>query len=125
MKHIVVLFILSVVIIASAADVVHVNAAQAAELLAADKAVVVLDVRTADEYAEGHIANARNLDFQEEGFEAAVARLDREAPYLVHCASGGRSTASLAVLKKLGFKRVHHLDGGFNAWRKAGNAVAR
>ncbi|MFP6881875.1 MAG: rhodanese-like domain-containing protein [Roseibacillus sp.] len=48
-----------------------------------------------------------------------MGKLDRNKAYLVHCRSGGRSTNSLGVWKKLGFKRVYHLDGGFLAWQKA------
>ncbi|MBL9114696.1 MAG: rhodanese-like domain-containing protein [Verrucomicrobiaceae bacterium] len=110
---------------ASAGDVIHVDANQAATLLEDNKSVIVLDVRTSDEFEEGHIANAKNIDFQEDTFEGLVGKLDKSKPYLVHCAAGGRSTAALDIFDKLGFTKVHHLDGGIKAWIKAGKPVAK
>src|SRR4051812_29916309 len=89
----------------------HVDA-NAAEKLVTGGKVTVLDVRTANEYKQGHIAGAKNIDFTEGSFEAEVAKLDKSKPYLVHCASGHRSTNSLETFKKLGFQSVYHLDGG-------------
>jgi rhodanese-related sulfurtransferase len=105
----------------------NVDAAGAAALLKDNAAsgVVVLDVRTPDEYRSGHIADATNIDFRGSDFGDRVKKLDPSKTYLVHCASGGRSTTSLAVFQKLGFKSVVHLDGGFNAWKKAGYPVEK
>lgn len=108
----------------------HVSAAQAKVLIgkaAADggEKLIVLDIRTAKEFATGHLKGAKNIDFQNAGFKDAIAKLDRQKRYLVHCRSGGRSSASLPVLKSLGFKHVFHLDGGMLGWEKAGNAVVR
>jgi rhodanese-related sulfurtransferase len=102
----------------------HVDAAGAAKLVT-DKKVVVLDIRTPKEYQAGHIAGAKNLDFYERDFAQKLATLDKATPYLVHCAAGGRSTKSLDQFKKLGFKSVVHLDGGFKAWEKAGQPVEK
>lgn len=106
------------------AGTTHVDANAAAKLIKEGN-VIVLDVRTADEYAEGHIAGAKNIDFTENDFEQKAGALDRKKPYLVHCAVGGRSTSSLEVFKKLGFQSIYHLDGGFKAWQKAGNPVEK
>jgi rhodanese-related sulfurtransferase len=102
----------------------HVDAAGAAKLIAAQK-VIVLDVRTPAEFEDGHIQGAKNLDFLASDFERQLAELDRDKTYLVHCASGRRSTNSLATFKQLGFKHVVHLDGGFRAWQKAGQPVVK
>ena len=90
-----------------------------------EKKVTVLDVRSPEEYAEGHIDQAVNLDFLDDTFESKVAKLDKAKPYLVHCAGGGRSTNSLEVFKKLGFTNITHLDGGLKAYTKAGGAVTK
>ncbi len=102
----------------------HVQATEAAALVKKGD-VVVLDVRTPKEFAERHIAGATNIDFNAPDFLAKAGKLDREKTYLVHCASGGRSTRCLPKLEKLGFKNIVHLDGGFNAWEKAGNLVEK
>ncbi len=104
--------------------VVHVDAAAAAQLVA-DKKVAVLDIRTPKEFAAGHIAGATNVDFYASDFEQRLSELDKRRTWLVHCASGGRSTKSLASLQKLKFPSVVHLDGGFNAWKKAGEPVVK
>jgi len=106
-------------------NVKHVNAKQAAELLEKHKDVVVLDIRTAKEFQEGHIAHAKNIDFYEKDFADQVEKLDKSKTYLVHCASGGRSTRSLPVFEKLNFKSIYHLDGGFKGWQRAGQAVEK
>ncbi len=108
-----------------AAVVTHVDAAGAAELLAADSAVTVLDVRTPGEFAEGHLKGAVNVDFKAADFKEKAAVLDKDTAYLVHCRSGSRSTASLEILKELGFGKIYHLDGGFNAWQKSGQPVEK
>lgn len=107
-------------------DVTHVDAIAASQLLAENAEIVVLDVRTPQEYAAGHLPGAPiNVDFKAADFKEAAGKLARETPYLVHCRSGARSTASLAVFKELGFKKIYHLDGGFNAWKEAGEAVEK
>lgn len=107
----------------------HVTAAEAAKNLAEasaasatapEKAIAVIDVRTPEEYAAGHIKGAQNVDIGSPDFQKNLAKLDRTKTYLVHCAAGGRSTRSLTVLGKLGFKSIIHLDGGLNAWKEAG-----
>lgn len=84
---------------------------------------IVLDVRTADEFAAGHVPGAKNIDFLTEDFKAQLAKLDKTQPYLVHCAAGGRSSRAIAVLKAMGFQRLYHMKDGFNGWKEAGGPV--
>lgn len=102
--------------------ITHVDAQQAQKLIA-DKKVVVLDIRTPGEFNTGRIAGAKNIDFQAPDFEQRIEGLDKSKSYLVHCASGGRSSHSLMVFKKHQFQSVYHLDGGIKAWQKAGLPV--
>jgi len=99
--------------------------AQEAQKLVTDKSVVVLDIRTPQEFNQGRIAGAKNIDFLAPDFEQRIETLDKSKAYLVHCASGGRSTHSLAVFKKHSFQSVYHLDGGIKAWQKAGLPVEK
>jgi phage shock protein E len=103
----------------------HVDAAGAAKLLAGEQKPVVLDVRTPAEHAAGRIAGSKLIDFRAADFAAKVAELDRSQTYLVHCQAGGRSTNSLEVFKKLGFKHILHLDNGFGGWEDAGQPVVK
>lgn len=102
----------------------HVDPDGAARLLAEDK-VIVLDVRTPDEFKAGHIKGARLMDFRDPDFAKKLGQLDRTKTYLVHCAVGGRSRASLETFRKLGFQSIVHLDGGFTAWQRAGKPVEK
>ncbi len=104
--------------------VTHVAPREAQKLIAEQKLIIV-DVRTPGEFKVGHIAGATNVDFLGPDFERRVAALDKSKPCLVHCASGGRSTRCLTVLKQQHFQSVYHLDGGIKAWEKAGLPVEK
>ena len=102
----------------------HVDARQAQSLVA-EKKVVVLDIRTPGEFSKGRIAGAKNIDFQASDFEQRIEQLDKAKSYLVHCASGGRSSHSLDLFRKHQFQSIYHLDGGIKAWEKAGLPVEK
>jgi len=103
----------------------NVEADQAAKLLQENKKIVVLDVRTPEEFAAGHIAGATNLDFRNPDFEKKLSALDKSKSYLVHCAAGGRSAKTRELMKKQQFQSIYHLEGGLKAWEKAGKPVER
>ena len=105
-------------------NVQDVTPVDAQKLLADNKEVRVLDVRTPEEYAEGHIAGAVNVDFKAADFADKVDKLDKNTAYIVHCRSGKRSSGSLAILKDKGFGSIYHLNKGFNAWKDSGMLTA-
>ena len=78
--------------------------------------VQLVDVRTPEEFSQGHIENAVNIDFMADDFDAKVANLDKEKPVMVYCKSGGRSAKASARLKELGFKTITDLEGGITNW---------
>ncbi len=83
-----------------------------------DTAIVRLDVRTAEEFAEGHIAKTLNIDVLKNDFESkAVVMLPKNHIIAVNCRSGKRSKNAARILVKNGFK-VIELDGGYNDWVK-------
>lgn len=84
-----------------------------------NKNLVILDVRTPKEFAEGHIPHAQNIDFFGPVFERDINKLDRETLVLVYCQTGRRSEAAAQLLRKADFKKVYDLKGGINAWKKA------
>jgi rhodanese-related sulfurtransferase len=102
----------------------HVKADEAAKIIAEGKTIVV-DVRTADEFKDGHIKGAKNIDIMASDFEALLGKLDKNAPTLVHCQAGGRSMRALKVFEKLGFTNLMHLDEGFGGWKAAGKPVEK
>ncbi len=102
----------------------HADAEEAAKLVA-EKKVAVLDVRTPREFAARHIDGAELIDYPAPDFEKRLNALDKTKTWLVHCAAGGRSTKALKTLQKLKFQSIVHLDGGLNAWLKAGKPVEK
>ncbi len=82
--------------------------------------LVVLDIRTPEEFTAGHLANAINIDYYADDFEAKLAELDLAVPYVMYCNSGNRSSNALPVMDSIGFEEVYELDGGIQAWFGAG-----
>ncbi len=85
--------------------------------------VVLLDVRTPEEYNRGHLHNAININILDETFTQTVNKLDKKKPVYVYCQVGGRSTRASEKLKALGFVNIVNLMGGYSAWQKAGKPV--
>jgi rhodanese-related sulfurtransferase len=97
------------------------DAAESQELLnEPPSGLVVLDIRTPEEYSEGHLAGSSNLDFYEPDFADSLDALDKELPYFVYCRSGNRSSTAIETMKELGFTEVYELDGGIVKWAEAG-----
>jgi rhodanese-related sulfurtransferase len=93
-----------------------------------EKGVVVLDVRTPREFAEGHVAGAVNASVSGvplKQFDEQVGKLDKDKTYLVHCARGVRSANAVARMQKLGFKNLLDYSGGMDEWRKTGKPVEK
>lgn len=91
----------------------------------ADTAIVRLDVRTAEEFADGHIEGTLNIDVLKEDFEQkAVASLPKDKTIAVNCRSGKRSKNAAKILVKNGYK-VIELDAGYNGWIGAGKPVVK
>src|SRR5262245_6116002 len=89
------------------------------------KNAVVLDVRTPKEFAAGHLPGATNIDWNAPDFAQKVSALDKNKVYLVHCAAGGRSAKAAAKMSAMDFPKLYNLEGGFNAWKKAGKPVEK
>lgn len=87
--------------------------------------LVVLDVRTPEEFAEGHIEGAILVDFYDDDFRDQLAALDTEVPYLVYCRSGNRSGQAVSMMAELGFGEVTDVNGGIVAWTAAGYEVSQ
>lgn len=90
-----------------------------------DTSIVRLDVRTAEEYAEGHIANALNINVLKNDFTSkAVAALPKDKTIAVNCRSGKRSKNAARILVKNGFL-VIELDSGYNGWVSQGMPITK
>lgn len=87
--------------------------------------VRLVDVRTAEEYSQGHLKGAINLDWYDSLFVDNVsAAYDKSAPLYIYCRSGKRATSAGEALSKAGFE-VFNLAGGYLAWTEAGKPVTK
>lgn len=114
--------ILALASCASASATTTSNAQDFAEFIS-DKSVVILDVRTPDEFASGHIEGAINIDVESGNFESEIAGLDKNASYAVYCHSGRRSAIATSKMAELGFTQLRDLDGGLESWTAAGQPL--
>ncbi len=82
-----------------------------------DKNAVILDVRTEEEFIEGYIPNAKNIDiYKGQGFLDEIEKLDKSKNYYVYCRSGARSAQACALMKQQGFENASNLMGGITDW---------
>jgi phage shock protein E len=89
------------------------------------KDLQILDVRTPQEYEEGHIKNAINKNWYDSNFSSKLESLNTSKPVLIYCKAGGRSTRASEKLTKMGFKEVINLEGGVDAWSAAGLPIVK
>ncbi len=80
--------------------------------------LVILDVRTPEEYREIHVKGSRNIDWNGPDFQDQIGKLDKNASYKVYCLSGNRSGRAMELMKSLGFKDVENLGSVSEASQK-------
>jgi len=102
-----------------ASGLVAVGASEVVALINND--ATVIDLRSADAFARGHIVNAKNIPFDE--FDSKKDTLDKSTPVIAVCDSGISSNKAVAMLRQSGFESAHGLKGGMNAWGQAGLPV--
>jgi rhodanese-related sulfurtransferase len=78
-----------------------------------EKGVQLVDVRTPQEFNQGHYPNAKNIDYLNNSFRAEIQKLDKSKPVAIYCKSGNRSSQAMEVMKQLGFKEIYELRGGY------------
>lgn len=106
-------FLLALTACSNEASYEDIDNAEAKKLIDENK-VEVIDVRTPEEYAEGHIPEASLLPLQE--LEARISELNKDTPYLLVCRSGNRSSQAAQILINNGFTNVYNLQTGMNTW---------
>ena len=95
------------------------------EPVAVGSDTVIVDVRTAFEYAEGHLDGATLLDVSNGDLAAALPQLDADAPYVVYCRSGNRSAQAVQLMREAGFTNVTDLGSVGNASDATGIEIVR
>lgn len=82
-----------------------------------DSTAQLVDVRTPEEFAAGHINNAVNINYFDADFATKIQKLNKNRPVLLYCKSGIRSGKAAAVMQKLGFAALYNLEGGYLKWK--------
>jgi phage shock protein E len=104
----------------------NVNNISQQELLEANKnSVVIVDVRTPEEFQQGHVPNAINVPLSEIIDNPAILNSSKEKPIVLYCRSGYRAGKAAEALQKEGHQNLRHLEGDMQAWLKAGLSVEK
>jgi len=98
-------------------NVKNVSSEEAYKLINDDSELIILDVRTKEEYDNGHISGAKLVPVQVLPMKVAELNKYKDKPILVYCASGGRSPSAVTILKNNEFKNIYHLSHGIGSWR--------
>jgi rhodanese-related sulfurtransferase len=109
-------------------EVVDLTAPEASALIdenTSNPGFFIMDVRTPEEFAAGHIDRAVNINLALKDFRTRLDDLERKDIYLVYCRSGNRSAQAIEVMKDLRFEKIYHLSSGISGWMAAGFEVVR
>ena len=90
-----------------------------------NKKVILVDLRTDQEVAQGVIEGAIQIDYRSQDFKKKLEQLDKSKTYMVYCAVGGRSGRAASLMNEIGFKEVYDLKGGMTAWKAEGKKVGK
>ncbi|MAB30561.1 MAG: thioredoxin [Formosa sp.] len=101
---------------------VLISAEQMLELVKLEE-VQLIDVRTSAEFADGHIENAKNIDFYSANFDLQIDALDKSIPVILYCKSGRRSAKCISRLNTKDFKAIYDLQGGISLWEFEGRQI--
>ena len=83
-----------------------------------EQGYTIIDVRTPEEFEEGHIEGAQNINVKDDAFVTAIQKLSPSDTLLVYCRSGRRSLYAAQVMVSFGFQKIYDLEGGFLNWEK-------
>lgn len=111
----------AILIVASCAPIEEggtLSVKQAAEMIRKDSSVVLVDVRTPEEYGQGHIKGSRQINYYEANFHSQLESLPKDKTLILYCRSGRRSAEARTFLISIGYSRVFNMIGGIIAWRK-------
>ncbi len=126
-QKIIVLFGLSLILFFSAcgntgsgSEITVISPEEVQEVLYHNGSHQLIDVRTLEEFREGHLKNAQNICVTDDDFVKNIEKLDKDKPIYLYCRSGKRSARAANLLKDLGFKEIYDMDGGYLNWQKQG-----
>lgn len=130
-KHIVYLLTVMLLLLSSCANnkenpaVQVITPEQVVAAMNENENIQLIDVRTPQEFLEGHLKNAQNICVTSDDFEERVKQLDKDKPVYLYCRSGGRSANAAQILEEMGFTEVYDLQGGITNWKDKGLEVEK
>lgn len=95
-----------------------VTIAQFEQILGETSNAQLVDVRTPQEYDNGHLKSAVNINFNSPNFEQQIEQLNKSQPVFIYCQAGGRSGKAYKKMKAIGFDKVYDMAGGYGEWSK-------
>ena len=104
---------------------IETNSTEVNTMLQKDKKLIVLDVRTPEEFKEGHLKGAINIDIRQSDALAKIDKLDHNAKYIVHCRTNHRSKTAVDHMVQSGFKTVYQMMDGFTGWAANNLAIEK
>ena len=103
----------------------YLSPSKATRLMNNHSDVLILDVRAAADYKNGHIKGAKNMPLSDFATSVEKIAADKDKTVLVYCNSGTTVTRAIKLLKKAGFEKVNNLDGGIAAWKEANMPLSK
>lgn len=103
----------------------EINSLDVKTLVNKNPKIIILDVRTANEFNQGHIKGAINIDIRQPDFYTQINKLNKNAYYIVHCRTNHRSTTAVNYMTGNGFKNIYQMMDGFNGWILNNLAVSK
>jgi rhodanese-related sulfurtransferase len=85
----------------------------------------IVDIRTPQEFKEGHIKGAVNINYFDKNFLNEISKFDKTKPIFIYCRSGNRTSSASKKIAKLGFKQVNDLQGGILNWKNSNNEIIK
>ena len=104
---------------------IAVSSKQVSTMLQKDNKFVVLDVRTVDEFKDGHIKGAINIDIRQPDAFSKIDKLNRNAKYIVYCRTNNRSGIAVEHMMQSGFKTIYQMMDGFPGWAANNLAIQK
>jgi rhodanese-related sulfurtransferase len=126
-RHPIAMFLPVILLLFSCSKIEHQSPAEIHALIQGKGTgnVVIVDVRSQAKYSGGHIAAAVNIPIESDTFERRIAALEKDRDIVFYCGTGLKTEKAAATAERLGFKNIHVMEGGFDAWEKAGLGLSR
>ena len=107
------------------ADQASISLISPTDLNNVNKDIVLIDVRTPEEFASGHLENAVNMNYFDSDFKAQFKTLDKNKAVYLYCKSGRRSANAAEKLEDMGFVKIYDLEGGISNWNAKGFTILK